>query len=56
MKNGVATLPNIYVSKEKQTYLASVMDLYSRKIIGYAYGKTMDTSLVIKAKIYFILI
>jgi putative transposase len=39
----------IYVSKEKWTYLASVMDLYSRKIIGYAYGKTMDTSLVIKA-------
>lgn len=31
------------------TYLASVMDLYSRKIIGWAYGKHMTASLVTKA-------
>ena len=31
----------IHVQKEGWTYLASVMDLCSRKIIGYAYG-TLD--------------
>lgn len=31
----------IHVLKEGWTYLASVMDLCSRKIIGYAYGTTM---------------
>lgn len=39
----------IHVLKEGWTYLASVMDLYSRKIIGYAYGKTMTTELALKA-------
>ncbi|WP_346897043.1 IS3 family transposase [Clostridium sp. UBA7503] len=29
----------IHVLKECWTYLASVMDLHSRKIVGYAYGK-----------------
>ncbi|WGX77634.1 DDE-type integrase/transposase/recombinase (plasmid) [Paraclostridium bifermentans] len=27
------------------TYLASVMDLFSRKIVGYAYGKNMTSEL-----------
>ena len=39
----------IHVLGEGWTYLASVMDLYNRKIIGYAYGKTMTTELALKA-------
>ena len=39
----------IHVLKDGWTYLASVMDLYNRKIIGYAYGKTMTTELALKA-------
>lgn len=39
----------IYVQKEGWTYLASVMDLCSRKIIGYAYGTTMTAELAVKA-------
>lgn len=31
------------------TYLASVMDLYSKKIIGYAYGRSMTAELAVKA-------
>jgi len=31
------------------TYLASVMDLFSKKIIGYAYGKSMTAELAIQA-------
>ena len=39
----------IHVLKDGWTYLASVRDLYNRKIIGYAYGKTMTTELALKA-------
>jgi len=39
----------IHVLKEGWTYLASVMDLYSRKIVGYAYGKHMTAELAVKA-------
>ncbi len=39
----------IYVLKEGWTYLASVMDLYSRKIIGYAYGTSMTADLAVRA-------
>ena len=31
------------------TYLASVMDLFSKKIIGYAYGTSMTADLAVKA-------
>ncbi len=39
----------IHVQKEGWTYLASVMDLCSRKIIGYAYDTTMTAELAVKA-------
>ncbi|WP_242647803.1 IS3 family transposase [Lacrimispora saccharolytica] len=39
----------IHVLKEGWTYLASVMDLYTRKIIGYAYGKEITAELAKKA-------
>ena len=39
----------IHVLKEGWTYLASVMDLCSRKIIGYAYGTSMTTELAAEA-------
>lgn len=39
----------IYVLKEGWTYLASVMDLHNRKIIGYAYGTHMTAELALKA-------
>ncbi len=39
----------IHVQKEGWTYLASVMDLCSQKIMGYAYGTSMTTELAVKA-------
>lgn len=39
----------IYTIKDGWTYLAFVMDLYSKKCIGYAYGTSMTTKLVIEA-------
>lgn len=39
----------IYTIKDGWCYLASVMDLHTRKIIGYSFGKHMTTNLVIKA-------
>ena len=39
----------IHVLKEGWTYLASVMDLCSRKIIGYAYGTSMTADLAVQA-------
>lgn len=37
----VTDITYIHVLKEGWKYPASVMDLYDRKIIGYAYGKNM---------------
>ena len=34
--------------KNGWTYLASILDLYTPKIVGYCFSKTMDTSLVLK--------
>jgi putative transposase len=39
----------IHVSNIGWTYLASVMDLHTNKIIGYSYSRKMDNELVIKA-------
>ena len=39
----------IYVLKEGWTYLASVMDLHTRKIIGYAYGTEITAELAKRA-------
>ncbi len=39
----------IYVQKEGWTYLASVMDLCSRKIVGYAYDISMTAELAVEA-------
>jgi len=39
----------IHVLKEGWTYLASVMDLCSRKITGYAYGRSMTAGLAVEA-------
>ena len=39
----------IYTQKDGWTYLASVMDLHSKKILGYAYDVSMTAELVIKA-------
>ncbi len=39
----------IYTLKNGWTYLASVMDFYSKKIIGWAYGNSMTAELALKA-------
>ena len=39
----------IHTQKDGWTYLASVMDLYSRKIIGWAYDTSMTAELALKA-------
>lgn len=39
----------IHTSRDGWTYLASVLDLHSKKILGYAYDKKMTTELALKA-------
>ena len=39
----------IHTENEGWTYLASVEDLYSRKIIGWAFGKNIDAELTVRA-------
>lgn len=39
----------IHIQKEGWTYLASVMDFYSKKIIGWAFDTTMSAELATKA-------
>jgi transposase InsO family protein len=45
----VADITYIHSLKDGWTYLASILDLHTQKIVGYSYSKTMDTSLVLKA-------
>ncbi|ABY92065.1 Integrase, catalytic region [Thermoanaerobacter pseudethanolicus ATCC 33223] len=42
-------ITHIYTVKDKWCYLATVIDLYTKKVIGYAFSKTMDTELAIRA-------
>ena len=48
-QNWCTDITYIHVQKEGWTYLASVMDLCSRKIIGYAYGTSMTAELAVQA-------
>ena len=45
----VGDITYIYTLKHGWCYLASVMDLHTKKIIGYSFGRTMTTELIIKA-------
>lgn len=39
----------VYTRQDGWTYLACVLELYSRKVIGWAYSRLMDTALVLQA-------
>jgi putative transposase len=45
----VGDITYIHTIKDGWCYLASVLDLHSKKIIGYAFGKRMTNDLVIKS-------
>ena len=45
----VGDITYIHTTIDAWCYLASVLDLHSKKIIGYAFGKRMTNNLVIKA-------
>lgn len=45
----VADITYIHVLRDGWCYLASVMDLHSKKIIGYSFSRKMTTDIVIKA-------
>jgi transposase len=48
-KKLVTDITYIHVAKEGWTYLASVMDLYDRKIIGWSYGRNITVELATQA-------
>ena len=45
----VGDITYIHTSRDGWCYLASFLDLHSKKIIGYAFGKRMTNDLVVKA-------
>ncbi|WP_425388506.1 IS3 family transposase [Bacillus solimangrovi] len=45
----VADITYVHTVKDGWCYLASVMDLHSRKIVGYSFSREMTTEIVIKA-------
>lgn len=45
----VSDITYIHTIKDGWCYLASVMDLHTRKIVGYSFSKTIDTNLTKKA-------
>ena len=45
----VTDITYIHTVKDGWCYLASVMDLYSRKIIGYSMSRSIDTNLALQA-------
>lgn len=48
-KKIVIDITYIHVRNEGWTYIASVMDLYDRKIIDWAYGKNITAELAVNA-------
>lgn len=45
----VADITYTHTLKDGWTYLASILDLHTQKIVGYSFSRSMDTSLVLKA-------
>lgn len=45
----VGDITYIHTLKDGWCYLAAVLDLYTKKIVGYSFGKTMDADLVVAA-------
>jgi putative transposase len=45
----VADITYIHSQEDGWTYLASVLDLHTQKIVGYSYSKSMDKSIVLRA-------
>lgn len=45
----VADITYIHTLKDGWCYLASVMDLHLKKVVGYSFSKSMSTEIVIKA-------
>ncbi len=45
----VADITYIHTLKDGWCYLASVLDLHSKEIVGYSFSRSMATELVIKA-------
>lgn len=43
----VTDIPYIETKKDGWYHLSTILDLHSRKIIGYSFGKSMDTELII---------
>lgn len=45
----VADITYIHTLKDGWTYLASILDLHTQRIVGYSFSRSLDTSLVLKA-------
>lgn len=45
----VCDITYIHVLRDGWCYLASVLDLHTKKIVGYSFSKTMDTEIVLTA-------
>lgn len=45
----VSDITYIHTLRDVWCYLASVMDLHSKNIIGYSFSRTLTTDLIIKA-------
>lgn len=45
----VGDITYIHTLRDGWSYLASVMDLHTKKIVGYSFSRTMTTDLIIKA-------
>ena len=48
-KKWVADITYIHVSREGWCYLTSVLDLHSKKVIGYSFSRNMTTDIVVEA-------